>query len=148
MTKQIYFDMDGTIANFYEVDGWLDDLIAENTRPYEVAKPLCNFSILARLIHKMEKEGFTFGIISWGSKNGSDEFLEAIREAKLAWLARHLPSVEFSEIHIVKYGTPKSSCGNGILFDDEERNRNEWGENAFDVDDLLEKLKGLYKKAL
>lgn len=148
MTKQIYFDMDGTIANFYGVDGWLDDLIAESTRPYEVAKPLCNFSVLARLIHKMEKEGFTFGIISWGSKSGSDEFLEAIREAKLAWLARHLPSVEFSEIHIVKYGTPKSSCGNGILFDDEEKNRNEWGENAFDAIELLETLKGLYEKAL
>ena len=31
MTKAIYFDMDGTIANFYGVDGWLNDLINENT---------------------------------------------------------------------------------------------------------------------
>ena len=26
MTKAIYFDMDGTIADLYAVDGWLDKL--------------------------------------------------------------------------------------------------------------------------
>ena len=34
MAKKIYFDMDGTIADFYGVDGWLADLEAHNVRPY------------------------------------------------------------------------------------------------------------------
>lgn len=39
MTKAIYFDMDGTIANFYSVPNWLDYLIASDPTPYEVARP-------------------------------------------------------------------------------------------------------------
>ena len=29
---RICFDMDGTIADLYGVEGWLDDLISENVR--------------------------------------------------------------------------------------------------------------------
>jgi hypothetical protein len=34
--KTLVFDMDGTIADFYGVTGWLDYLKAEDTTPYEV----------------------------------------------------------------------------------------------------------------
>ena len=61
----------------------------------------------------------------------------------MAWLKIHLPSVEWNEIHIVAYGTPKSTCGCGILFDDEEQNRKEWGEGAYEPCDLLDFLRGL-----
>ena len=70
----IYFDMDGTIADLYGVENWLNDLINSNTRPYDEAKPLINFSALARQIHKMQKIGFTFGIVSWLSKSGTEEY--------------------------------------------------------------------------
>ena len=33
MTKAIYFDMDGTIADLYAVENWLDDLINFRPRP-------------------------------------------------------------------------------------------------------------------
>ena len=33
MRKVIVFDMDGTITDFYGVEGWLDDLHASNPRP-------------------------------------------------------------------------------------------------------------------
>ena len=39
MRKQINFDMDGTLVDFYGVEGWLDDLMNRNTRPYREAKP-------------------------------------------------------------------------------------------------------------
>ena len=45
MNKAIFFDMDGTIADLYGVDGWLDDLRAERVRPYAEAKPLVNLSL-------------------------------------------------------------------------------------------------------
>ena len=69
-----------------------------------------------------------------------------VTNAKKKWLSTHLKSVKFDEIHIVAYGTPKSSMvqfPNGILFDDENNNRNEWKGTAFDVDNIIEVLKGL-----
>ena len=57
MTKAINFDMDGTLADFYGVENWLDYLINENPYPYEVAKPLVNMSILARRLNKLQREG-------------------------------------------------------------------------------------------
>ena len=143
MMKSINFDMDGTLANFYGVDGWLDDLINSNSRPYAVAKPLFNLSALARQIHRLQAKGYTANIISWLSKCGTDEFNAEVTAVKKEWLAKHLPSVAFDNIVIVKYGTPKSTCGNGILFDDEEGNRTEWGEGAYDVANILEVLRGL-----
>lgn len=145
MIKAIYFDLDGTIADLYGVEGWLDDLIAENTRPYAEAKPLLNLSLLARYIHKAQKMGYIVGIISWLSKSGSPEYNKAVTEVKREWLKKHLPSVEWDEIHIVEYGTPKSTCRTcpGILFDDEERNLKEWGAGAVIASSLLEVLRNL-----
>ena len=145
MIKAIYFDLDGTIADLYGVEGWLDDLIAENTRPYAEAKPLLNLSLLARYIHKAQKMGYIVGVISWLSKSGSDAYNEAVTITKREWLAKHLPSVEWDEIHIVKYGTPKSTCRScpGILFDDEQRNLDEWGAGAVIASNLLEILRNL-----
>lgn len=145
MNKAIYFDLDGTIADLYGVEGWLADLEAENVRPYAEAKPLLNLSLLARYIHKAQAKGYTVGVISWLSKCGSDAYNEAVTAVKREWLAKHLPSVEWDEIHIVKYGTPKSTCRTcpGILFDDEQRNLDEWGAGAVIASNLLEILRNL-----
>lgn len=145
MNKAIYFDMDGTIADLYGVEGWLDDLIAENVRPYAEAKPLLNLSLLARYIHKAQAKGYTVGVISWLSKSGTPSYNEAVTAVKREWLAKHLPSVEWDEIHIVEYGTPKSTCRTcpSILFDDEQRNLDEWGAGAVIASSLLEVLRNL-----
>ena len=140
----INFDMDGTLANFYGVDGWLNDLENSRVRPYEVAEPLFNFSPLAKQIHRLQKLGYEVNIISWLSKGGNEDFNKRVTETKLKWLAKHLPSVSFDNISIVKYGTPKSTCGDGILFDDEERNRTEWKGTAYDVNNIIEVLRELH----
>jgi len=140
----IYFDMDGTCADFYGVDGWLDDLENSRSRPYAEAKPLFNFSAFARQIHRLQKIGISVGIISWLSKSGTKEFNEEVTEVKIEWLQKHLPSVQFDEIHIVKYGTPKQNFSNNpfdILFDDEEKNRKAWTGTAYDVQNILEILR-------
>jgi hypothetical protein len=67
----------------------------------------------------------------------------AVTSAKIAWLAKYLPSVKFDNIFIVPYGTPKSTLASGILFDDEEKNRDDWGKNAFDVDNIIEVLRAI-----
>lgn len=141
--KVINFDMDGTIADLYGVADWLDYLIAEDATPYAVAKPLVNMRILARLLNKLQKNGYTINIISWTSKNGSDAYNSLVADVKKAWLKKHLKSVKFNNIFVVPYGTPKNTIASGILFDDEEKNRATWGKNAYDVDNILGVLKAI-----
>jgi hypothetical protein len=140
----INFDMDGTIADLYGVENWLDYLIAENTRPYAIAKPLVNLSALARKLNALQRMGYNLAVISWLSKSGSAEYNEAVTAVKMAWLAKHLPSVHWDRITIVPYGTPKENfCynSNDILFDDEERNRNNWTGRAYGVENIMEILR-------
>lgn len=147
MKKTINFDMDGTLVDLYGVDNWLEMLINEDTTPYEIAKPLVNFSVLARLLNKLIASGAEINIISWTSKGGSPEYNEAVAKVKKEYLEKHLPSVKFSKILIVPYGTPKYTLAKGILFDDEEQNRNGWrkhnGTYSFDETDIINILKAL-----
>ena len=146
MTTTIFFDMDGTIADLYGVENWLDYLIASDELPYEIAKPLIRLNALARILNRLQKQGYKVGVISWLAKNSNTDYDEKVTRAKKEWLKKHLASVNFDEIHIVKYGTPKQTFAkteNDILFDDEEKNRNDWTGKAFDVNAIIEILKGM-----
>lgn len=143
MKKEIWFDMDGTIADLYGVDGWLEMLIDSDPTPYEIARPLLRMATLARLLNRLQREGWEIGIVSWLSKASTAEYDKAVTEAKREWLAKHLKSVRFDYIDILPYGTPKEMGRNGILFDDEERNRTNWNEIAYDVSEIIETLKAL-----
>lgn len=134
--------MDGTIADLYAVDGWLADLRAERTRPYEEAKVLLNMSLLARLLHKVQEAGHEVGIISWTSKGGSTGYNARVMAAKYKWLADHLPSVDWDYVRIVPYGTNKyETCGGGILFDDEQGNRTAWQDESYEPTEIIKILK-------
>ena len=143
MKKQIWFDMDGTIADLYGVENWLEKLTNSDASPYAEAKPLVRMASLARVLNRLQRNGYEIGIISWLAKYGSAEYNEMVIEAKKNWLAVHLKSVKFDHIDIVKYGTPKEMGRNGILFDDEEQNRKNWKYEAYDVNQILEILKAL-----
>ena len=138
--------MDGTIADLYGVENWLDMLHASDPTPYLIAKPLLNLSILARLLNKAQENGYEIGIISWTARGGSREYNEAVAEAKRKWLATHLKSVRFDSIRIIEYGIPKENFMENfcdILFDDEEKNRKNWGWVAYEETEILRVLKSL-----
>lgn len=135
--------MDGTIADLYGNETWLEKLIAENPEPYENARPLLRMQSLARILNRLQRQGYEIGIVSWLSKNGSQTYGERVAQAKREWLARHLTSVKFDHIDIIAYGEPKQNGREGILFDDEEPNRRAWSGQAYDVDNILEILKTL-----
>lgn len=143
---RICFDMDGTIANLYGVENWLEMLIAHDPTPYKNADTLVNMSLLARLLNKLQNLGYEIGVISWLSKDSSNEYDNAVTKAKKDWLKKHLKSVNFDFIKIVTYGTDKNIVRKSdldILFDDEKKNRMNWGGVAYDVDNIIEVLKGL-----
>ena len=142
----INFDMDGTIADLYGVENWLEYLINGDAFPYANAKPMMRMNVLARKLNELQRNGYRVAIISWLSKSGTDEYNEIVTKAKMEWLKKHLASVHFDEINIVTYGTPKQNfchSANDILFDDEKPNRENWTGKAYDVQNILEVLRSL-----
>ena len=147
-TKSITFDMDGTLADFYGVENWVDYLNNEDTTPYKNAKPLFNFQVLARLLNRLQKQGYSINIVSWGSKSGTSDYLKEVEKVKKAWLNKHLPSVTFDNIIITEYGVSKREVmknSRGILFDDNEEVRADWNGISFSEKDILEILKALVR---
>ena len=144
---KIWFDMDGTIADLYAVEGWLEMLRAFDPAPYQMAKPMHHRASLARMMNKAQAMGHELCIISWCSKTSTPDYDEAVKQAKLAWLAKHLPSVNWDEIEIVPYGQNKwETCKSGLLFDDEARNRDGWLNGvAFEPAHIFEILSTLGK---
>ena len=58
MTNTIYFDMDGTIANLYGVNGWLESIINRDASPYTNAEPMVRMNSLARVLNTLKRKGF------------------------------------------------------------------------------------------
>ena len=112
MIKEINFDMDGTIANLYGCDGWLDDILNERIDAYRDAKPMVNMNSLARVLNRLVHNGWTVKVISWTAKNGTNEYNKAVADTKRKWIKKHLGSVQFAEIVVIPYGTPKENYGN------------------------------------
>ena len=145
------FDMDGTIANLYSNPNWLSQMRKYSPRPYAIAKPMCDMRALARRLNNLQKMGYRIAIISWLSKESNKTYDEAVIKAKTEWLAKHLGSVKFDEVHFVKYGKKKSKIAkvkNGVLFDDSAKVRKEWIRHnpngwAFAEKDILEILEEL-----
>lgn len=145
MSIGIYLDMDGTIANLYGVQDWLPKLRSYDPSPYIQAEPLLDLRILARLLNQLQKAGYTIGIISWLSKETNKGYDFAVRAAKRLWLKRHLNSVQWDEVHLVKYGQPKyrvANC-NGILFDDNASVRENWSGESYPETEIIPILKRL-----
>ena len=131
--RTIVFDMDGTIADFYGVKGWLDYLKAEDTTPYEIAKPLYDMVALANLLMTLKADGWKVVVTTWLAKGGTKEYNDRTRKAKIEWLAKY--NFPYDEIHLVKYGTTKANCtrkigGFQVLVDDNEKVRKGWNLGA------------------
>ena len=143
--KVLVFDMDGTIADFYGVKGWLDYLINEDTTPYEIAKPLYDMNVLNEMLLALKMLGWKIVVTTWLARNGSKEYNDRTRKAKLEWLAKY--NFPYDEIHLVQYGTTKANCtrkmgGYQILIDDNEKVRKGWtlGATINANENILEKL--------
>lgn len=127
--KILVFDLDGTIADLYGVEGWLDDLRAGNPRPYEIARPFYDMKNLKEILLQFKKQGWHIVVTTWLSKDSTKEYDSKVRKAKLEWLAKY--DFPYDEIHLVKYGTTKANCtrkhgGFQVLIDDNETIRKGW----------------------
>lgn len=145
MEKILIFDMDGTIADLYGVDNWLEDLRAENPAPYINAKPIYDTEVLNSLLEIFKDNGWKIVVTTWLAKGSTKDYDRLVREAKLAWLERY--AFPYDEIHLVKYGTTKANCtrklgGFQVLIDDNEKVRNGWtlGDTINANENIIERL--------
>lgn len=149
----VYFDMDGTIADFYGVEGWLDAISRCDTMPYDTAPTMGNIERLAALCAAYNA---TIGVISWLARGSDQPYDAAVRRAKKAWLAANFPWA--TEIHIIKHGSPKQYAAkaktDAILVDDETANCEGWENSAKgyhairarDVDQIAQELEELLRR--
>lgn len=144
--------MDGTIADLYAVENWLEMLRAYNARPYEIAEPMWDMVELNMVLAELKANGYEIAIITWLSKDSTAEYDNAVRLAKRQWLENM--GFEYDYFHGVKYGTTKANTirrymdgyENAILIDDNDKVRNGWtlgGTINPAEENIIEVLKGL-----
>jgi hypothetical protein len=152
--KALCFDMDGTIADLYGVEGWLEKLRAYDASPYIQAEPMCDMELLAELLHTAMNRGIEVRIITWLSKESTKEYDELVRMAKRVWLDYY--NIPYDHFHGVAYGTTKANmvratlngdeCETAVLFDDNAKVRSGWhmGESYDPATcDICEVIKGI-----
>ena len=147
----IYFDMDGTIVDLYGFPNWLEELRKFSATPYSSARPMCDLARLCRILNRLQRAGHKLYIVSWSSKVSNEIYDTMVEEAKRYWLYKHMPSIRWNEVFITQYGVNKASTAQvkdeqDILFDDDERNLNDWrrsGGTAHTPDEIFEVLKGI-----
>ncbi len=154
MIKEIVFDLDGSIVDFYSVPHWLEMLRASDPTPYEVAEPMWDMVVLADVLRKLQTLGLVISIVTWLSKDSTPAYDEEVRKAKKEWLDRY--GFPYDHFHGVKYGATKADSvrkrlqdgEEAILFDDNAKVRKGWhlGETHDPTaEDIIEVLKELLK---
>lgn len=151
--KAIVFDLDGTLVDLYSVSEWLEKLRSYDATPYSAAKPIYNAEELIPLIAELKDRGFRIIVTSWLSKESTKEYDAAVRDAKKKWLAAY--GFHYDEIHLVKYGTPKTKCSRGkakyqILVDDNAEVRSKWtlGATIDANENIIPLLKALLEEVV
>ena len=148
-TKVLVFDMDGTIADLYDVEGWKEMLDGFDPTPYIEAEPMWDMEELVEILNELKTLGYMVIVTSWLAINSTREYDKAVRTAKKNWLDNF--GFPYDELHLVKYGTTKANCtrklgGTQTLIDDNAKVREGWNlGNTIDPtnEDLIETLKAL-----
>lgn len=128
--KMICFDMDGTIADLYAVPNWLNKLRAEDASPYAEAAPMWDMAKLREVLLKLSANGYEIRIISWLSKDSTEEYKAAVRKAKREWLEKY--NFPADKCHFIAYGRTKADCirriadAPAVLIDDNKKVRDGW----------------------
>ena len=90
---------------------------------------MCDMKKLNEILEKLREAGWEINVITWLSMNSSEEYKDAVREAKKAWLEKW--GFVYDHFHGVQYGATKADSVRertdyGILIDDNAKVRDGW----------------------
>ena len=149
--KKIYFDMDGTVADLYGSDNWLDNLRNERVGVFNNLSPLVDMDELAIICLQLMNNGYSFGIITWLPMGASYEYERVCEQEKREWANAFMPWV--SEFYAQSYGVPKQyapikRAADMVLVDDNTEVRAMWNteRHRTSIDatkNIIEELKKL-----
>lgn len=145
----IYFDLDGTLYDLYNIPDWLERIttLADSSTYASEDALLVDMVELHNVLYALMDKGYNIGVVTWLANNASPKYDKAVRKVKREWIKKFLPMA--TEIHIVKYGTPKhrivNAKNNAIIVDDNAEVRYTWthGEAIDATKNLIERLKTL-----
>lgn len=145
MNKVLVFDMDGTIADLYGVDGWLEMLRAEDTTPYAKAKPMYDMDALNFILYMLKNAGYKVVVTTWLAKDSSKDFERKTATVKKKWLDDF--NFPYDMFYPISYGVEKSLSTKNLggvqyLIDDNADVRKTWS-NGFTINaqyNILEAL--------
>ena len=138
--KSIWFDMDGTIADLYKVEGWLTKLRSNDWSVYSECAPRHNYQRINAAVEALIENGWQVGVITWASKGiGWGKDLDKIAEVKFDWLCKFFPALADGHFACIPYGYSKADfleekmgdCYTvSYLVDDNKEVRQEWRSHS------------------
>ena len=133
---RIWLDMDGTIADLYGVENWLQLLEAQDPRPYIEARPIVRMASLAKIL---KDEGFiedykvnddnVQGTIDITLKYGKNKerVITGLKRISKPGLRVYAKSTEIPKV-LNGLGIAVISTSHGVMTDKEARKQNLGGE--------------------
>ena len=85
MSKKIFFDLDGTLYDLYNIENWLDSLQNEDATVFERGNFIGNYDEFIAIVKELMFKGYTFGVISWLPMYATPEFENECAEVKRKW---------------------------------------------------------------
>lgn len=159
----IWFDMDGTIYELFQIPNWLHYIESGRYAIYNVAGyARTGIERIANAIAILQAQGWRVGVLTWADKRlaKDSERIQDIADIKHAWLRKNVkPLSDNGLFFCFEYGKDKAAFleeqgldsydGYNILVDDNALVRDMWerhGEGFKTIDasiDFIEALEGL-----
>ena len=108
MSIKIFFDLDGTVYNLYQISGWKEKLENENPEVFREGSFIGNYPEFMAICHKLLERGIQFGVITWLPMQASEEYEKECAEVKREWVKKFMPFV--TEFTAQAYGIPKQNA--------------------------------------
>lgn len=112
-----YLDMDGSIADLYGIENWLDRLHNEDKTIFLECKPMVTEE---KLFSLFPQDKYDIRILSMTPLGASDEYCKNVEEQKNAWLDKYFPTITKRIYKKYSHNKNLKNSMHAILIDDSE----------------------------
>ena len=125
MNKIVYFDMDGTLCDFYGVRDWIPRIQHDDASIYYEARPIYKY---INMLKDYKKKGYKIIILSCLSYNTTHKRDIMTKIYKRLWLAKYVGLDNIDSIRIIPYTHHKEYYVReaGMLVDDSDKVLDNW----------------------